>query len=116
MLSEHQKDVQAKLELNEQRSLMLLKIMQVTDELATIDQQIQQYMIFLFQSIFLSLSLVDYYLTAVRLRIFIAELYHHYLMKSINNKARLQHEVLILSITSMVDVFHFANLLTTIIH
>lgn len=42
MLSEHQKDVQAKLELNEQRSLMLLKIMQVTDELASIDQQIQQ--------------------------------------------------------------------------
>lgn len=57
MLSEHQKDVQAKLELNEQRSLMLLKIMQVTDELATIDQQIQQYMIFLFQSISLSLFL-----------------------------------------------------------
>lgn len=42
MLSEHQKDVQAKLELNEQRSLMLLKIMQVTDELASVDQQIQQ--------------------------------------------------------------------------
>ncbi|CAF1204201.1 unnamed protein product [Rotaria sp. Silwood1] len=42
MLSEHQKDVQAKLELNEQRSLMLLKIMQVTDELAAVDQQIQQ--------------------------------------------------------------------------
>jgi hypothetical protein len=42
MLSEHQKDVQAKLELNEQRSLMLLKIMQVTDEIATVDQQIQQ--------------------------------------------------------------------------
>jgi hypothetical protein len=42
MLSEHQKDVQTKLELNEQRSLMLLKIMQVTDEIATVDQQIQQ--------------------------------------------------------------------------
>jgi len=42
MLSEHQKDVQAKLELNEQRSLMLLKIMQVTDEIAIVDQQIQQ--------------------------------------------------------------------------
>jgi hypothetical protein len=42
MLSEHQKDVQSKLELNEQRSLMLLKIMQVTDEIATVDQQIQQ--------------------------------------------------------------------------
>jgi hypothetical protein len=42
MLSEHQKDVQAKLELNEQRSLMLLKIMQVADELASVDQQIQQ--------------------------------------------------------------------------
>jgi hypothetical protein len=42
MLSEHQKDVQAKLELNEQRSLMLLKIMQVTDEITTVDQQIQQ--------------------------------------------------------------------------
>ncbi|CAF3182127.1 unnamed protein product [Rotaria socialis] len=42
MLSEHQKDVQAKLELNEQRSLMLLKIMQVTDELASVEQQIQQ--------------------------------------------------------------------------
>jgi len=42
MLSEHQKDVQAKLELNEQRSLMLLKIIQVTDELASVDQQIQQ--------------------------------------------------------------------------
>jgi hypothetical protein len=42
MLNEHQKDVQAKLELNEQRSLMLLKIMQVTDELASVDQQIQQ--------------------------------------------------------------------------
>ncbi|CAF1146244.1 unnamed protein product [Rotaria sordida] len=42
MLSEHQKDVQAKLELNEQRSRMLLKIMQVTDELAAVDQQIQQ--------------------------------------------------------------------------
>jgi len=42
MLSEHQKDVQSKLELNEQRSLMLLKIMHVTDELAAVDQQIQQ--------------------------------------------------------------------------
>ncbi|CAM4780891.1 unnamed protein product [Rotaria magnacalcarata] len=42
MLNEHQKDVQAKLELNEQRGLMLLKIMQVTDELASVDQQIQQ--------------------------------------------------------------------------
>ena len=42
MLSEHQKDVQSKLELNEQRSLMLLKIMQVNDELAALDQQIQQ--------------------------------------------------------------------------
>jgi len=42
MLSEHQKDVQSKLELNEQRSLMLLKIMQVTDEITTVDQQIQQ--------------------------------------------------------------------------
>ena len=42
MLSEHQKDVQNKLELNEQRSSILLKIMQVTDELALVDQQIQQ--------------------------------------------------------------------------
>jgi len=42
MLGEHQKDVQGKLELNEQRSLMLLKIMQVTDELTSVDQQIQQ--------------------------------------------------------------------------
>ncbi len=42
MLSEHQKDVQSKLELNEQRSLILLKIMQVTDEMTTVDQQIQQ--------------------------------------------------------------------------
>jgi hypothetical protein len=42
MLSEHQKDVQGKLELNEQRSLMLLKIMQVTDEVTSVDQQIQQ--------------------------------------------------------------------------
>ncbi|CAF1331959.1 unnamed protein product [Adineta ricciae] len=42
MLSEHQKDVQAKLELNEQRSLLLLKIMQVQDELSSVDQQIQQ--------------------------------------------------------------------------
>lgn len=42
MLSEHQRDVQAKLELNEQRSVMLLKIMQITDELNIIDQQIQQ--------------------------------------------------------------------------
>ncbi|UJR30599.1 hypothetical protein I4U23_018124 [Adineta vaga] len=42
MLSEHQKDVQSKLELNEQRSLLVLKIMQVSDELSSIDQQIQQ--------------------------------------------------------------------------
>ena len=42
MLSEHQKDVQTKLELNEQRSVMLMKIMQVNDELAALDQQIQQ--------------------------------------------------------------------------
>ena len=42
MLSEHQRDVQAKLELNEQRSAILLKIMQITDELNAIDQQIQQ--------------------------------------------------------------------------
>lgn len=42
MLSEHQKDVQTKLELNEQRSLMLIKITQVNDELAALDQQIQQ--------------------------------------------------------------------------
>ncbi|CAF1022297.1 unnamed protein product [Adineta ricciae] len=42
MLSEHQKDVQAKLELNEQQSLLLLKIMQVQDELSSVDQQIQQ--------------------------------------------------------------------------
>jgi hypothetical protein len=42
MLSEHQKDIQAKLELNEQRSLMLLKIMQITDEITTVDQQIPQ--------------------------------------------------------------------------
>ncbi|CAF1490951.1 unnamed protein product [Adineta steineri] len=42
MLSEYQKDVHGKLELNEQRSIMLLKIMQVADELSSVDQQIQQ--------------------------------------------------------------------------
>ena len=42
MLSEHQKDVQVKLEFNDQRSLILLKIMQVNDELSSIDQRIQQ--------------------------------------------------------------------------
>ena len=42
MLSEHQKDVQAKLELNEQRSLMLLKIIQINDELTSVDKQIEQ--------------------------------------------------------------------------
>lgn len=42
MLSEHHKDVQAKLELNEQRSVLLLKIMQVEDELTSVNQQMQQ--------------------------------------------------------------------------
>ena len=43
MLGEHQKYVQTKLELNEQRSLILFKIMQVTDEINTIDQQIAEF-------------------------------------------------------------------------